>query len=78
MKRLDQIQAVVQDKNAREWFYTMRRAKRRTWQRDEARAGLRGAVNLAVGMGHAVEVSDGRDIEILIDGRPVAATFYFG
>lgn len=81
MTNAEQAQAIIQDANARGWFYSMLRAKRNTWQRDEARIGLRAAIDTALGFNHKVEVSTGklaRDITIVIDGREIPASFYFG
>lgn len=80
MTNTQQAQAIIQDKNAREWFFSMLRAKRNTWQRDEAKTGLRAAIDMALGVAHQVEIKQGklaRDIIIVIDGREVPASFYF-
>jgi hypothetical protein len=75
---LQNLQALVQSEAVKSWAETLRRSKKNTWQRDEAKTGLRAAANLAVGIKKTVTVEVAaplRDTRIVVDGHAFAIWF---
>ena len=74
-------QQIITSDAARGWYGSYLRSRKDTWQRGDAKTGLRAAINLAVGIGNTVELVEGRtrrDLAVSINGQPaVPLSFYF-
>ena len=78
MSKLQTIGALVSDGAVQFWIDRLVQTKPLTWQRNEAHAGLRGAVALAVGAEKAVSIEVAHraiDSTIVVDEQRIPLNF---